>query len=124
MRIGAYSAFGVGALGIGLGTVFMLKSSSKRSEADDLCNLPGGACPAEKRTEIDAADSDANSARTLGVVGLVIGGAGIVTGVALLVLDKGSATTAGMPKVAPSTATGVRIRPWVGLGSAGVAGRF
>jgi len=109
MRIGAYTAFGIGAVGVGLGTFFILRSSSKRTEADNLC---AGGCKVENRAAIDDADSAADSARTLSIVGFAVGGASVVTGILLLVLDKGSDTKSAS------------VRPWVGLGSAGVMGRF
>ncbi|MCC6215160.1 MAG: hypothetical protein IT376_09840 [Polyangiaceae bacterium] len=112
MRYGAYGALGLGAVGLGLGTVFALQSGSKRDEVVGLC--PGGQCPVEKRSEIEAADSDARSAQTLSIVGFVVGGLGLAAGVTLWVLDsgsKGEADTAG-------------VHPWIGPGSAGVVGRF
>ncbi len=111
MRIGAYSAFGIGAVGLGLGTVFLLKSSSKRSEADDLCK---NGCMKSMQPQIDQIDSDADSARNVGVAGLVIGGVGVATGVALWVLSSGS----------DSEAKAASILPWIGVRSAGVTARF
>jgi hypothetical protein len=114
MRIGAYVALGVGVVGAGVGTFFLLRASSKRSEADDLCTLPGGGCPPENQDEINSLDDDADSATTIGVAGLVVGGLGIATGVTLFILSSKHESTASKPG----------IQPWVGLGSAGVSGRF
>jgi hypothetical protein len=115
MRIGAYVAFGVGAVGLGLGTVFLLKAGSKRSDADALCNLAGGGCPSSKRAEVEQLDNDAKSASTLSVVGFAVGGVGIAAGVVMLVLSGKSES--------PSTARPA-IYPWVASDSAGIAGRF
>jgi hypothetical protein len=112
LRIGSYVAFGVGAVGIVGGTVFMLQSSSKRSDADKLCNLPGGGCPLSSKDQVNSLDSDANKARTLGIVGFALGAAGIGAGVTLLVLSKGHAEKA------------MSIAPWVGVNTAGVRGSF
>jgi hypothetical protein len=112
MRVGAYSAFGIGAVGLGLGTVFLLKAGSDRTKADEICNLPNGDCPLDRKADVDQADSDANGARTLGIVGLVVGGVSAGAGVALLVLGKGSDTKSAS------------VRPWVGPASAGLVGRF
>ena len=119
MRVGSYVAFGVGAVGLGLGTVFLLQSSSKRSEADDLCTLPDGACDRRLQPEIDQLDSDADSAATIGVAGLVLGGVGIATGVTLFVLSSGGGSRTGdaRPK-------GVRVAPLIGPRTLGVAGVF
>jgi hypothetical protein len=110
MRIGSYVGFGVGVVGLAAGTIFALQSSSKRSEASDLC--PGGACPKSKAEEVNSLDSDADSAATLATVGFIVGGVGVATGVTLFILssdDKKESTA---------------IRPWVGWGSAGVSGHF
>ena len=115
MRVGAYVALGVGAVGIGLGTVFLLQSGSKRSDADALCNLPGGACPLDRKADVEKLDSDAKSASTLSVVGFAVGGVGIAAGVVMLVMSgKSESSSAARPA----------IYPWVGGNAAGVAGRF
>jgi hypothetical protein len=106
MRIGSYVAFGVGAVGLGLGTVFLIQSSSKRSEADDLCTLPGGACDTSVKTKVNDLDDQADSAGTLGVIGLVVGGVGVATGVTLLVLSGGGSSD----KAAKSKP---HVEPWV-----------
>ncbi len=119
MRIGSYVAFGVGAVGLGLGTVFLLNSASKTSKANDEfdanhCGQPQG-CPASQ-AEIQSLDSSANSAKTLGIVSLAVGGVGVATGVVLFVMSgKKSERTAS---------SGATVHPWVGLGSAGVDGTF
>jgi hypothetical protein len=115
-RIGAYAAFGVGAVGIGVGTVFLLQSLTKRSKADDLCSFPSGACPLSRKPEVDQLDQEADKASTISVVGFAAGGAGVAAGVLLLVLSgKSESSTAG---VQPG------VYPWVGVGSAGLSGRF
>jgi tetratricopeptide (TPR) repeat protein len=115
MRIGSYVAFGVGAVGLGLGTVFLLKAGSKRSDADALCNLPDGACPVSKKSEIEALDDEAKSAATISVVGFAAGGVGIAAGVVMLLMSgKSESSAAARPTV----------YPWVAANSAGLAGRF
>jgi hypothetical protein len=113
LRIGSYVGFGVGVVGVALGTVFVLKSSSKRKEADDAAK----GCPCDDRSElaqtISGLDKDAGSAKTLGIVGFVVGGVGIATGVTLFVLSS--------KKQEPQAA---RVEPFVGLGSLGVRGAF
>lgn len=113
LRIGSYVGFGVGVVGVALGTVFVLKSSSKRKEADEAA----AGCPCDDRSElaqkISGLDDDARSAQTLGIVGFVVGGVGIATGVTLFVLSS---------KKEPSKSA--YVRPFVGLGSVGVQGAF
>jgi hypothetical protein len=112
LRIGSYVAFGVGAVGLAGGIAFTLQSSSKRSDADKLCTLPNGGCELALKPRIDSLDSEANHARTLGVVGFALGAAGLGTGVTLLVLSM---------RHGEHTAS---IAPWVGVNSAGVRGKF
>jgi hypothetical protein len=109
MRIAAYAALGVGVIGVGAGTFFALQSSSKRKDADALCE---GGCPVSKRDEIQGLYDDAGSAQTLSMVGFIVGGVGLAGGVTLLLIDPGSEREAS------------GVRPWLGLGSAGVSGRF
>jgi hypothetical protein len=110
MRIGSYVALGVGVVGLGAGTFFALRASGKYSDADALCS--NGNCPPDKKSEIDDLDSAGDSAKTTATIGFIVGGVGIATGVTLLLLDSSkSSHQAG-------------VRPWVGLGSAGVSGRF
>ena len=118
MKIGGYVGLGVGVVGLGLGTVFLLQASSKRKDADALCDLPGGKCPDSKAGEIDSLDKDANSASTLGVVSMVVGGIGVAAGVTLLVLSSSKGSSSAKAHKAPT------VVPWVGYKSAGVLGRF
>jgi hypothetical protein len=129
MRIGSYVGFGVGAVGIALGTVFVMKSSSKRKAANEatsdlekvgsttggVCSVAGGTCrgdilPAQK---VDDLDDQARSAKTLGIVGYVVGGLGIATGVTLFVLSN---------KKEDSKAA--FVAPYVGFGAVGMRGAF
>lgn len=110
MRIGAYVGLGVGVAGLAAGTIFALQSSGKRSDADDLCGANG--CPKSKQDEVNALDSDADSAATLATVGFIVGGVGVATGVTLFILSSGEKKDSAA------------IRPWVGWGSAGVSGHF
>ena len=111
MKIGGFVALGVGVVGVGVGTLFLLKSHSKKSDADDLCNSAG--CPLSQKSQIDSLDNDYKNAGTLSVVGYAVGGAGLITGITLLALSgsKHSESAAG-------------VTPWIGYQSAGVSGRF
>jgi hypothetical protein len=72
------------------------------------------ACPISAAPQAASLDSDARSAKTISIVGFVVGGVGVATGATLLVM--------GLTHKKPATAAS--IEPWVGLGSAGVNGRF
>jgi hypothetical protein len=123
MRIGSYVGFGVGAVGLALGTVFVLQSSGKRKDADaaakDLedtgCSIDGGTCDADSpgAKKVAQLDDEASSAKTLGIVGFVVGGVGVAAGVTLFILSS--------KKEEPKSAY---VTPYVGLGSVGVRGAF
>ncbi len=118
-RMAAYVAFGVGAVGLGVGTIFGLSSASKRSRADDKFTECGGAagCMNDNplSAEVSSLDSSARTAKTLSIVGFVVGGVGVGAGVALFVLS-------GRHEEAP--ASGWSITPRIGLGSAALTGTF
>ena len=119
MRIGSYVALGVGVVGVGVGTLFGLSAKSKYAEANDLAdaNCPtSGPCylpPTlfDKRVQLG---KDGDSNKTLSLVGFVVGGVGLATGVTLFVLSSGK-------KEQPTAAT---VSPYLGIGSLGVRGSF
>jgi hypothetical protein len=117
LRTASYVAFGVGIVGLGAGTLFTLQSSSKRSDADAKFEECGGASGCTNNNPLSAEvaelDDDARSALTLGIIGFAVGGVGIAAGTGLLIASSGDEgkESAG-------------VTPWVGLGSAGVRGRF
>jgi hypothetical protein len=113
LRIVGISTAFVGAVGVGVGLTFAIKSHSKHTQADALC--PNGQCPVDKHDSVLALQSDSNSFGRIAVVGCVIGGAAIATGVTLWFVGAPS-------KHRDSTAAS--IEPWVGIASAGVRGRF
>jgi len=112
LRIASYAAFGVGAVGLGMGIGFGLKAKGNRSDANALCDARG--CPDSKASQINSLDDSANSANKLAIVGFALGGVGIAAGATLFVLSNGKKTEP----------TAAYVHPWVGVGSAGVSGRF
>lgn len=117
-RIGAYVALGVGAVGLGAGTFFVVRSASKRADADKKFEECGGATGCRKddplSAEVSSLDRAAGSAKTLGIIGFAVGGAAVATGVTLFVLSGGR----------KKTTADVSVSPWVGLGNAGLRGTF
>ena len=112
-RIVGWIGVGAGVLGLGAGLVFELQRANKLSEADAIC--PSGDCGAISATELAANNArirqltrDADGAGTLGVIGLVAGGALAIAGVVLVL-------------TAPSSSTEVAIEPIVAPGLYGVA---
>ena len=119
MRIGSYVAFGVGVVGLGAGTLFAMQAKGKYQDANDIstreCGAGNGDCelgdayPAWKN-----ASDDADSAKTLSLVGFIVGGVGVATGVTLFVLSSGK-------KEQPAAA---KVEPYLGVGALGVRGSF
>ncbi len=118
LRVGAYVALGVGALGVGAGTLFALGARSSFGKANDLADeVCGDADPCElgdRYSEWDQHGKDGKSKRTLSIVGFVVGGVGVATGVTLLVLSS-------KKKERPAAA---KVEPYLGLGALGVRGSF
>lgn len=110
LRTAGWISLGVGVVGLAAGTFFVVKNRQKRSDAAALC--PGTVCPAANRPAMSALDDDADSAATFSWVGYGIGAAGLVAGAAMLFFSR------------PSAEKSAAVTPWVGVGSAGVAGRF
>ncbi len=107
VRIGFGTAIAGGAVGLIAGITAMTKKGplSYECNAGRQCDTASGGTP------------DLNTARTwanVSTVAFVIGGAGVVVGVAGLL--------SGKP--APKPSESAFVSPWLGLGAAGVYGRF
>jgi serine/threonine-protein kinase len=102
---------GVGAVGVGVGTYFVVQSHSKRTEAEGLC--PQGQCPESRRNDILELQSDSNDLGRIGVIGLAAGGAALVTGLTLVL--------SSLPKADETHAS---VAPYIAAGRAGVRGTF
>jgi hypothetical protein len=113
-KILGYTALGIGVVGLAAGTIFLLSSSSKRSDANALC--PNDQCPESKRSEVESLDNSASTAGTLSVIGFGVGVVGVGAGVALLLMS-GS-------KSEPAKTTGLTVRPWATFNGVGLSGSF
>jgi len=119
LRTAAYVSFGVGAVGLGLGTVFLLKSGSTRSDSNklfDACLADRANCDTNKQNAIISKDSDADSQRNVGVASLIVGGVGVAAGVTLLILDARQHSTA--------QSSAPHVTPVLGFRSVGLVGTF
>jgi hypothetical protein len=114
LRIGSYVAFGVGALGLGAGTLFLIKGAGKKSDADEAFDRCYPNCTTDEADHVHQLDKDSASAKTLSAVGFIAGGVGVATGITLFILSKDSA----------SESSAAHVTPWIGWRSAGVSGRF
>lgn len=112
LRIVGYGALGLGAVGVGAGTLFLLQASGKRSDADDICKQgEGQICPAERRDEIEALDDEAKTATMLSIVSYSVAGASLATGVILLLSGASEEKSAA-------------FTPFFTLDRVGISGRF
>jgi hypothetical protein len=101
MRAAAIAGFSVGALGIGVGTVFGVLSMSKHNQAKSDCSTPN--CPTA------AGQSEWSDAYTFGNVAtaaFIVGGVGLAAGVTFwLVAPKPAESAAARLVVAPGAVT-------------------
>ena len=121
MRVGSYVAFGVAAVGVGLGTFFLIQRSSSNKDGDELFDQNGCAPPNRdpKCTDTVMGDinkhyDDASSQGTLSVVSFVAGGAALATGITLFVLSGSSGGSSAK----------AHVTPYFAGTSAGVLGTF
>jgi hypothetical protein len=110
-KVPAYVAFGVGGVGAAVGTVFLLQFSKNNSDYEAKFEDCKKVYCENGEADITALREDAQKAGTLAVIGYGVGAVGIGTGIVLLATSKKKTDAA-------------YVRPWVGLHSAGVEGRF
>jgi len=119
-----FAGAGVGALGIGgivVGALFTVKRGKLSNQADDkfnACNRNPPCSPAAQ-ADINALDSDAAQAGTIGTIGLVGGGVLLAGGVTLVVLGLMSGS-----KPPPATPAAAWISPYLAPTGVGVVGAF
>jgi hypothetical protein len=111
LLIGSIAGFAVGVGGFAIGAISLGNAGSKQSESDDLFNNNncatssgtgmGVKCTDDIKAQISDLDSQADSARTLGTIGLIAGGVGVVAGGTLLVLYLGSGKSASSARSLP-----------------------
>jgi hypothetical protein len=111
-KVPAIIAFGVAAAGLGVGIYAATVVNEKASVLSSRCDA-NRVCPTELQGEIGAAKRWA----TVSTAGFIGAGAGIATGVVLLLLSGGSSSPA-------SAKRGVHVRPSVGATSVGLDGVF
>jgi len=99
----------VGGVGVVIGSVFGVLALGSKSSLDSACHTKT-TCPSSSQSTINALGTNA----TISTVGFGIGIVGVALGGILLATSHGS----------EGGAASVGVTPWIGLGSAGLAGRF
>lgn len=119
MRIAAYSGIGLGAIGVGIGTFFLVKSANTQKEADGLYDSCTMDCDNPVFVaQVKDVDDRAMSQRVTGAVTTIVGGAFLATGITLLIVDLNSSSSH------TEAGSRVTVQPILGLGYAGLSGRF
>jgi hypothetical protein len=114
LRVGGYTALGVGVAGAALGTVFILGAKSKGDQADEAYEACGGAsCPTADRAHVRELEDDQARNKTWATISFGVGGAALATGITLLILGN---------KHAKVESAG--ITPMLGYRSIGLKGAF
>lgn len=113
-----YISFGAGAVGVGLGVLFLTQRSSAASEGDSKYTacLASQSCITSDQRAMERLDDKAGTMGTLSVVSFGVGAIGVGAGVTLLLMNG--------KKEAPATAAGVTIQPYASGNELGLWGRF
>jgi hypothetical protein len=117
LRVPAYVALGLGAVGVGLGGFFVWQNTDYQSQADKVFECDGrllGCSPAEK-TEVRRLEGESSTAKTRAFVAFGVGGAALAAGVILLAVSGSSSSNEGSAQA---------LVPWVGLREVGLRGSF
>ncbi len=116
----AFTAWGVGLGGIGMGVFFGLSSQSKAKEADDLCGGSRTECFLDEGSSdagrVNDLNDQAGANQTIALISYGVGGAMVATGVVFWLLEVGG------PK--KTTAANRQLQPIVGPSHLGLRGTF
>jgi hypothetical protein len=107
----AYASFGVGGAGLLAGSIFGVLALGDKSHLSSACNA-NDVCPSSSQRDISGLSRNAWISNV--GFGVAIVGASIGT---ILLLTRSASDTA------PSV-TSAHVEPWIGLGTAGLAGAF
>jgi hypothetical protein len=115
----AVIAFGVGAVGLGIGAVFGVMAFNEKSKAADSRDEYQRTGSKDAQLRFQNALSTSKTNGTVSTVGFIAGGVGVAAGVVLLLTLSGSSKPS-----APTEADKAYIRPWASPDRVGVAGAF
>lgn len=116
LRIPAYIALGVGAVGLGAGGYFLWQSSDFSSRSDEVfkCDSRLLHCTPGEKAEVLRLANESNAAKVRSGIAFGVGGAAVITGVVLLVVSGSSS----------KESASASVTPWIGYRAAGVSGTF
>lgn len=118
-KILIYGGFGLGIVGVGVGSVTGIMSISQVSDIKKSC--PNDVCDAGKQSDIDSA----KSLGTISTIAFIAGGVGIGAGIVGLVLQsKQPSSEAAPPPPGASGKATLTVRPDVGPTWLGLHGSF
>jgi hypothetical protein len=115
----AYISLGVGAVGVGLGVLFLTQRSSATSDAEskfDAC-LESQSCGPSDQSDMEALHEKAATMGTVSAVSFGVGAVGLGAGVALLLMN-------GKTEEVPPAAAGVTVQPYASANELGLWGQF
>jgi hypothetical protein len=121
LLIGSIASFGVGAVGVGLGTYFILQAQATQKDADTAfanCEaLFMGHCDEHtpEGGHVSSLDTDAANQRGIAIGSFIGGGVGIAAGVTLLILDSSRSRVESAQR---------SVVPIIGRNYIGLAGQF
>lgn len=123
MLIGGYVSLGVGAVGIGLGTLFAVHYVQAQNDANEawsacLAKSQQGCQDEALAQETRDLDHEANVKGSQAWIAYGVGAAGLATGIALLALGGGNDSSDS------SGTNAARVTPYVTANGFGVTGRF
>jgi hypothetical protein len=111
----AYGALGVGAVGLGIGTAYLVSYLGAKHDADKAFAACMPDCSTAERSHLDQLDSRTAERGTISVIGMVVGGLGVATGVTLLVLGNQRQS---------DTTRRTAVYPYLGGSAVGLWGRY
>lgn len=120
-RVPAYVALGVGAVGVSVGTAFVVIRGGHNKKADDEYDecRDTGDCGVAERQSIEDRDKKAASSGTISLISYGVGVAGIGTGIALLLMGGDSGERPLEAKVGRFV-----FSPFAGARQFGLSGAF
>jgi hypothetical protein len=124
LRVSAYLAAGLGVVGAGVGTYFLIDGFDKRSHADDVfsdcaATSPGCGPDAPLRSDARAAEAAESRAFQRSMIAYAASGALVATGVVLFLVSSPGSLSDGGP-----SSSEARLTPWVSPRGLGLSGTF